>query len=239
MTATRTDGTVRWWATWRPFWFAWLATAVLLPLVSWGAGVIGSRLPLVILFPFAAVVATAVQRTSLLLPVVLLGQLPAYALFARAGARRHHPRAAGTAILLLHLAAVGLGGPMSWGPSLAAYKRCVLAAAGPEARDCGVVPLGQDRGAAVACARAALAEARPFSVAFQVMGIDSTIYVRLAHRTGGQATRILWDSDVTGGYNLVPLRRIHQEACTTPTIADAERTSPISCGERRDGAVSE
>jgi hypothetical protein len=71
------------------------------------------------------------------------------------------------------------------------------------------------------------------------MGIDSTIYVGLAYGARGQSTRIVWDSDISGGYNLVPMRRIREESCTAPTVADAEPSSPISCGERRNGVVSE
>jgi hypothetical protein len=211
----------------------------LLPLASWSDSALDSRLPLAILFPFAAVVSTTKLRMSGLVAVALFCQLPAYALVMRAGVRRQHSRTAAAAILLLHLAGIGLGGPLSWGPSLPAYGHKLAEAAGPKARECGIVALPQDRGGATNCARAALAEGRSFSVAFQVLGIDSTIYVGLAYRARGEAMRMVWDSDVSGGYNLVPIRHIHQESCPVPAIRDAEKTSPISCGERPDPGLSE
>jgi hypothetical protein len=40
------------------------------------------------------------------------------------------------------------------------------------------------------------------------MGIDPPIYVGLARPAGGSAIEIHWDSDVSGGSNLVPLSRL-------------------------------
>jgi hypothetical protein len=173
---------------------------------------------------------------SLAVTLGLLCELPLYALVARLGARRGNARRAAAAIGALHLFAMGLGGPFFWGPSLHAYGRVLREAAGADSRDCGVVPLPQRRDGAVSCAQAALAEGAPFSVAFQVMGIDSTIYVGLAYRADGTPARIVWDSDVSGGYNLVPIRKIHKEDCSKPSIANADDSPRLSCGGDPGGA---
>ena len=192
-----------------------------------------TRLPLVLFFPLAAAVATAGMSLGGVVQALLLGQLPAYALVARAGARRHAPGAAAIGIGAVHLIAVVLGSPPFWGPSLARYERELRRAAGPGARECGVVALDQDRTAAYRCAQAALAQREPFWVAFQVMGIDSTIYEGLASRSPGEAVRLVWDSDIYGGYNLVPIRRLSKTACQAPNFRTEERPE-VDCGERRD-----
>lgn len=227
--------TRNWWSTWWPFALAWPATPLVFVLATWADHApLDSRIPVVILFPFAAALSTTDLTRSVVVALAAISQFPVYALIVQAGARREHSRTVATAVVVLHLAGVPLGSPLFWGPSLPAFGRTLAETAGPQARDCGIVPLSQDRTAAINCTRAALAEGRPFFVAFQVMGIDSTIYDGLAHRALGQTTRILWDSDVTGGSNLVPLRRIHQASCRAPVIRDAERGPLISCGEHRD-----
>jgi hypothetical protein len=194
----------------------------------------------VVLFPFAAAVSTTELSRSGAVGVALFSQLPVYALIVRAGVRRRHSRTAMAAVVALHLAGMVLGSPLFWGPSLPAFGRRLAETAGPGARDCASVALPHDRTAAVSCARGALAAGQPFFVAFQVMGIDSTIYEGLAYRAPGQATRILWDSHITGGYNLVPpLRRIHQAACPSPAMDDAQSGSPVGCGEHGDARSSE
>ncbi len=228
-----------WWSTWWPFGLAWPVTALLIVLGSWAGDALDTRLLTVVLFPFAAAVSTTELSRSGAVAVALFSQLPVYALIVRAGIHRRRSRPAMATVVALHLAGIALGSPLFWGPSLSEFGRRLAEAAGPGARDCGSVPLPHDRTAAVCCARAALAAGQPFFVAFQVMGIDSTIYEGLAYRASGQATRILWDSDITGGYNLVPLRRIHQAACPLPAIRDAESGSPIGCSEHGDARSSE
>ena len=223
-----------WWSTWWPFGLAWPATAAAIVLGSWAGYALDSRLLTVALFPYAAAVSTTELRRFGAVALALFSQLPLYALIARVAVRRQHSRAAMPAIVALHLAGIALGSPLSWGPSLPGFGRTLARAAGPAARDCGCVPLAGDRTAAVRCSRAALAAGQPFFVAFQVMGIDSTIYTGLAYRGPGQATRIVWDSDITGGSNLVPIRRIHQSPCPSPTIRVAESASPIACVEPGD-----
>ena len=107
----------------------------------------------------------------------------------------------------------------------------VREAAGPDARDCGSVSLGKDRANAVSCSNTALGEHRSFSVVFQVMGIDSTIYIGLARRRAGQAEQLTWDSHVSGGYGLIARRRIFRRPCPGASIQDSEGVAPIVCAE--------
>ena len=168
--------TRNWWSTWWPFGLAWPATALLIVLGSWAGYALDTRLLTVVLFPFAAAVSAIELSRSGAAVVALFSQLPVYALIARAGIRRRHSRAAMATVVALHFAGIALGSPLFWGPSLPAFGRRLAETAGPGARDCGSVPLSRDRAAAVSCARTALAAGQPFFVAFQVMGIDSTIY---------------------------------------------------------------
>jgi hypothetical protein len=237
--ATETAGvrvgkrTRTWWSTWWPFGLAWPATALLIVLGATADDALDSRFPLLILFPFAAAVCTTELHRSVLVALTLVGQLPLYALLAKASVRRRHSRTVAAAVATLRLTGIALGSPLFWGPSLSAFGRRLAEAAGPGARHCGVVPLIEGRAAAISCSRIALAARRPFSVAFQVMGIDSTIYEGLAFRGPGQATHLVWDSDVSGGYSLVPRRRVYQSLCVAPAIENRERTSPVTCSERR------
>jgi hypothetical protein len=228
-----------WWSTWWPFGLAWPAAALLIVLGTWAGYALDSRLPTLVLFPFAAAVSTTELHRSGAVAAALFGHLPVYALIARVGVRRQHSRTAMATVAAFHLAGIVLGSPLFWGPSLPAFGRRLAETAGPGARDCGVVPLSRDRAAAISCARSELTEGRPFYVAFQVMGIDSTIYEGLAYRGPGQATRILWDSDITGGYNLVPIRRIREETCSALAIANDGKTVAISCGERSNLSAPE
>ena len=114
------------------------------------------------------------------------------------------------------------------GPSLQEYRRQLASAAGPRAADCGVVWLGSAKTEAVSCARAALAEHRPFFVAFQVLGFDSQIVHGLAVNETGQATRFMWDSDKYGGrYRIATESWVDQKPCARPSVVSTDR--PIRC----------
>jgi len=228
---------VSWWATWRPFGLSCLLTVLLIPLVLHVAmGIYDTRAPFVVLFPFGALAAVAKTYVHIPPGFLMLGQLPLYALLVRAGARAGHLRSSIGAVALVHLLAVGLGSPISWGPSLEEFKAALREASGSRATDCGVIELNEPRAAAASCASDALAQGESFSVAFQVMGVDSTIYIGLAQRGGSVATRLVWDSDITGGYNLVPLRRIDREPCRVPSVQATHGTPPIACGLSAGGA---
>ena len=115
------------------------------------------------------------------------------------------------------------------GPSVEEYIEFVRSRAGEGATGCGVVRLGQDRTAAVACATAALEQERPFFVIFQVQGIDSDIYYGLSLDNKGAVMRAIWDSDVHGGSRFAKRARTRAAICNNPQVfAEGQ---PIQCGE--------
>lgn len=228
----------RWWATLRPFLLAWPFAAVSCVAADLAGLHLsrlldeGHRLPTIFAFPFAAALAAiAPGAPPSVVMAVLLGQLPFYALVARLAVRRDAPRGAALAVAVLHLVGLVLASPLSWGPSLAAFERRLQEVAGPRAERCGVVLLRQDRSAAARRAQAALDAGRPFVVAFQRQGIDSTIYEGLASRGRGPAVLVSWDGDASGGGHLVPVRRMRERACAAPAIDDGYRAAEFRCDE--------
>ena len=119
------------------------------------------------------------------------------------------------------------------GPSLQDYEETLRLAAGAGARDCGVVALPASRAAAVSCARTALQSGEPFFVAFQVQGVDSTIYRGVVRPLPGRAIVLTWDSDVTGGSSLAAQRRIFSRDCPGPAVLETDDGGPIGCAEDR------
>jgi hypothetical protein len=103
------------------------------------------------------------------------------------------------AILAIAVACLNLSVACAKGPSFVEYLGVVKAAAGPSARDCGVVRLTQPRTEAVACARAALAAKTPFFVVMEEQGIDSGAATSAVLAGDGALSTIGWDSDVYGG----------------------------------------
>ena len=134
-------------------------------------------------------------------------------------------------LVLGTLAACGWQEACAQCPSLEDYVTTVHDAAGRDARDCGLVRLGMSRTDPVSCSKVALADQRSFSVIFQVMGIDSTIYIGLARRSDGTAERFSWDSDVYGGSRLIARRRISRWPCSDPSIQDADGVDLVSCAD--------
>jgi hypothetical protein len=110
--------------------------------------------------------------------------------------------ARGFGFIVLTMAAA-CGSPVcAEGPSLDEFAHTLREAGGPDAQDCGLISLSESRASAVSCATKAIAEGRPFSVGFQVQGIDSRIYLGLARAASGKTERFYWDSDVFGGSKL-------------------------------------
>jgi hypothetical protein len=116
----------------------------------------------------------------------------------------------------------------SSGPTLEQLREKLAAAAGPTAVDCGVVMLGNAKTDAVNCSVDALSTSKPFYVAFQVQGIDSTIVHGLAVNATREATSFMWDSDKHGGrYPSTSESWIAQKPCVSPSVKSTDR--PISC----------
>lgn len=230
------DGASHVWTSWRLVGSACLLTLLLLllfPVVR----AFDARVPYALLFfPLAAV--SVVARDLVHIPALpfLLFQFPAYASVADVAARKGRLGVAVGAIACVHAGAIVVGGPLFWGPSLVDYQDALQVAAGPAAVECGVVPLGESRSTAVSCARGALDRKAPFWVGFQVMGIDSTVYVGLAHRADGRATHFTWDGDIYGGSALVPQHRLYEVACGKPSVRIQRGKSPITCEYATGGA---
>lgn len=226
------------WASWKPFALAWPLALVLMPatvlLRDTDRDAVVRYAPLVLAFPNAVVLAAAQRHADGWLPWgwVMLFQWPVYALVVWTAARRGRTKAAAIAVAVLHLAAVVAGAPWSWGPSLGDFARHLRQTAGPAARDCGIVAYEAPYQNAVACARGALADGTAFSVGFQVMGIDSAIYLGLARPAGGSTVEVHWDSDMSGGSNLVPLSNLYDLPCPRPSIQDEDGSPGIECDAR-------
>jgi hypothetical protein len=223
------------WTSWWPFAVAWPITLVLGPTAIMLRDT-DRMAPVLVAFPVAVVIAVAQRHADARLPVgwVMLFQWPAYALILLVAARRSRLKAAAIAVALLHVAAIVFGSPWSWGPSLADFSRRLRETAGADARHCGVVDLWQPRASALACARESLASDAPFSVGLQVMGIDSTIYLGLARSAGGRTTELHWDSDGSGGSNLVPLSNLYDRPCAHPSIQEENGHAWIECDPATD-----
>ena len=115
------------------------------------------------------------------------------------------------------------------GPSFEEYIEFVRSRAVEGATGCGVVRLGQDRTAAVACATAALEQGHPFFAVFQVQGIDSDIYSGLSLDNKGDVRQAVWDGDVHGGSRFISRARTRVAVCKNPQVVAGAQ--PIQCGE--------
>jgi hypothetical protein len=71
--------------------------------------------------------------------------------------------------------------------------------AGPDAVDCGRVPVGGDPKVATECALAAQRAGKPFRVRYDIRGIDSFIAVAIVRTPIGIVGTLQYDSDPMGG----------------------------------------
>lgn len=71
--------------------------------------------------------------------------------------------------------------------------------AGVNARECGLLALGDSSNSVVSCGAEELSKQTPFWLAIQFQGIDSAIWTGLAQDSTGGVFRIEFDSDVHGG----------------------------------------
>ena len=121
-------------------------------------------------------------------------------------------RSVSAALALLILAAVGtvfLRGRSTHIPARLESPRTVESAdllelqsknlAGPEAVDCGRVPVGGDPKVASECALAAQRAGKPFRVRYDIRGIDSFIAVAIVRTPIGTVGTLQYDSDPMGG----------------------------------------
>jgi hypothetical protein len=96
----------------------------------------------------------------------------------------------------------------------AALLTKLKALAGANSHDCGAIPLHDDQGAALACARRAAASAAPFRIAIQLQGVDSIVWQGAARDEHGKLWVMFHDSDPSGGsaatptFSVLPCREI-------------------------------
>jgi hypothetical protein len=122
-------------------------------------------------------------------------------------------RQASHARSLVLAVACGIGYACASGPSLQEYRDALRTAAGPIARDCGMVPLSTSRAAAASCAG-------------------------LARVPGGVPELLSWDSDVSGGSALGARRSILRRPCPGASVRDAQEVPLIRCADEQ-GAVEQ
>ena len=84
--------------------------------------------------------------------------------------------------------------------------------AGPAARECGLVALGQDSSAAWQCARSADRSGAPYWFAVQRHGIDSDVWLAALLTASGQRYILTYDSNYMGGPGLLP--RFSRDTCS-------------------------
>ena len=76
--------------------------------------------------------------------------------------------------------------------------------AGPNARDCGVVPLSGDRAAAVACANKAAQSGQAYRLALQMKGADTYTWQGAARDDSGRMWVVFYDDDTSAGPGVSP-----------------------------------
>ena len=101
---------------------------------------------------------------------------------------------------------------------------------GPGARECGLVPLGQDPSAAWQCAQAADAQGVAYWFAIERRGIDSEPWTAALRTPGGQRYLLHYDSNYMGGPGLLP--RFTRNACTAFTTLSPNSPENIECSHR-------
>ena len=111
------------------------------------------------------------------------------------------------------------------------------------AKDCGDLPLAAspaDRDASIACARDAIAAARPFRVFWRTVGVDSVVHSGVIGRLEGGALRLFWlyvDADVFG-IN-IPGATASWASCTigAPSGCESSPKDCLGCAEAAEDVV--
>lgn len=101
---------------------------------------------------------------------------------------------------------------------------------GPNARECGLVALGQDATAAWQCAQAADSQRIAYWFAIEHSGIDSELWVATLRAANGQRYLLHYDSNYMGGPGLLP--RFTRNACTGFTTLVPNSPEHIECSSR-------
>src|SRR5690606_20484165 len=99
--------------------------------------------------------------------------------------------------------------------------------AGPDAKHCGPVHLGQDPAPAWRCAQEATQEGTPHWFALQRQGIDSDVWDASILAPSGQRSSRSYDSNFMGRPGLLP--RFIREACEGTVVFRPGSNSALQC----------
>ena len=101
---------------------------------------------------------------------------------------------------------------------------------GSNARQCGLVTLGQDPSAAWQCAQSADTSDAPYWFAMQSQGIDSDAWVAALLTPSGQRYVLTYDSNYMGGPGLLP--RFSRDTCSGHIVFTPKAQQGIQCSRK-------
>ena len=102
-------------------------------------------------------------------------------------------------------------------PVPAALSNKLKSLAGADSQDCGSVPLGNDRSAALACARSTTTGGRAYRLAMQFQGVDTLVWQGAVRNGQGKLWVLYYDTGPSGSsgagptLSTVPCREIRFE----------------------------
>jgi hypothetical protein len=109
----------------------------------------------------------------------------------------------------------------------AALMKKLRSMSGAGAQDCGSVAQGGDRGAVIACARAATASGRAYRVAVQLEGEDSSTWQGAVRDEHGKLWVVFYDSDPSGSSGPTVSSLLCREILFAVKGSDAMECQPI------------
>lgn len=115
-------------------------------------------------------------------------------------------------------------------PAQAPLRDELLMLAGPKARACGLVALGQDPTAAWACAQAADSQGTAYWFAVQHRGIDSQAWSAALLTPDGKRYLLTYDSNYRGGPGLLP--RFIRDTCDGRFVLIAQSQRELHCSRK-------
>ena len=129
--------------------------------------------------------------------------------------------------IALHTSAIAPAGTPA--PRALQAKLLTLAGSG---QDCGTVDRGDDRAAAIACARAAMASAKPFRIVLQLQGVGS--WQAAARDDRGRLWALFYDADISAEPGSGPT--LSELMCREITFSQQDGEDALDCspilGER-------
>ena len=106
----------------------------------------------------------------------------------------------------------------------------------PDAKNCGVIRLGEEYFAANTCAAESFSSQQAFAAVYELRGIDSNVGVGLSMDTNLNVSVWYYDSNPCGGTPPCP-SRIEETKCSNPSLSGILDSSPdkvFLCDENLD-----